>query len=921
MRPLTLTMSAFGPYAGRTTLELSKFGRGGLYLITGDTGAGKTTIFDAITFALFGEASGDSREAGMFRSKYAAPETPTEVELLFEYAGKQYRIRRNPEYDRPKTRGEGITTEKANAELFYPDGRVVTKQREVNRAIEELLGIDRNQFTQIAMIAQGDFQKLLLASTEDRKKIFQKIFHTKNYNKLQELLKAEERTLFKDAEWAGNTIRQYTGGILCGEDAPLSVLVEKAKAGDLPTEEVVTLLGKLEASDTEAQQKLQALADEKAEAIAAHTKKLALAEDRKRTEASLLSSRTRLAQLEPQSEALNAALMAAEARRPEIVACTEQITTLNAKLPDFEVLDQKQQALEQRVHDIAAATRAISERRRRAELEKAALAQQKQERAALSTALEEKHALDVQRASAEQLREALQDYAQAASDLNDLQTELKQLQADYLAKTADAQEKRQRYDRQYKAYLDEQAGVLAQTLAEGLPCPVCGSLTHPHPAFLSAAAPSKETLDNSKQAQEAADRLAASASEQANAVRGTIAAREAALKKQAEKLFPGVPFAQTTALLADKAEACAAQLEELTLQAEAAGRRVERKQALDKLIPEKESALEAEMSALATLERTLAEQTAGEKALAEQVEALRKTLPFSSKEEAAGKITALQSQRDAMETAISQAREACTACDKQMIGLKAAIDEAKKAIRGSEDLDAAHESELLQALNREKRALDEGLQVVSTRLTTNRTVLTNILKTADEAAATEARLRWVRALSDTANGTISGKEKIMLETYIQMTYFDRIIRRANTRLMVMSGGQYELKRKTDADNRQSQSGLELDVIDHSNGSERSVKTLSGGESFKASLSLALGLSDEIQSSAGGIQLDTMFVDEGFGSLDEESLQQAMRALSSLSEGNRLVGIISHVAELKEKIDRQLVVKKEKTGGSTVAIIV
>ena len=192
---------------------------------------------------------------------------------------------------------------------------------------------------------------------------------------------------------------------------------------------------------------------------------------------------------------------------------------------------------------------------------------------------------------------------------------------------------------------------------------------------------------------------------------------------------------------------------------------------------------------------------------------------------------------------------------------------------------------------------------------------------AEDDKETEEKWTWVKALSDTANGNISGKEKVMLETYIQMTYFDRIINRANTRLMIMTGGQYELKRSRAADNNRSQSGLELNVTDHYNGTERSVKTLSGGESFKASLALALGMADEIQSSAGGIKLDTMFIDEGFGSLDDESLAQAMQALSGLTEGNKLIGIISHVGELKNRIDKQLVVTKEKTGVSKIAVVV
>lgn len=256
MRPIKLTMSAFGPYASKTVLDLDKLGTSGLYLITGDTGAGKTTIFDAITFALYGEASGDNRESTMFRSKYANAEIPTEVELAFQYAGKEYYIKRNPEYERPKTRGEGFTTEKANAELHYPDGRVVTKLREVDRAVEEIMGIDRNQFTQIAMIAQGDFLKLLLASTDDRKKIFQKIFRTRCYYVLQERLKNESGKLGKEYETISASIRQYINGIVCDEDDVLSIKVRIAKAGMCSTEDTLELLSTLIANDKEEEEKL-----------------------------------------------------------------------------------------------------------------------------------------------------------------------------------------------------------------------------------------------------------------------------------------------------------------------------------------------------------------------------------------------------------------------------------------------------------------------------------------------------------------------------------------------------------------------------------------------------------------------------------------------------------------------------------------
>lgn len=234
MRPIKLTVSAFGPYAGKTVLDLDKLGENGLYLITGDTGAGKTTIFDAITYALYGEASGDNREPSMFRSKYAEATTPTEVELVFSYAGKTYTVKRNPEYERPKSRGEGFTTQKAEVQLKYPDGRVVTKQRDVDNAIRDIMGINRSQFLQIAMIAQGDFLKLLLAPTEERKKIFRQIFKTQLYQDLQDRLKKESSQLNDKCDAARNSIKQYIDGITCDENDVLSIEVEKAKNGLLP---------------------------------------------------------------------------------------------------------------------------------------------------------------------------------------------------------------------------------------------------------------------------------------------------------------------------------------------------------------------------------------------------------------------------------------------------------------------------------------------------------------------------------------------------------------------------------------------------------------------------------------------------------------------------------------------------------------
>jgi len=299
---------------------------------------------------------------------------------------------------------------------------------------------------------------------------------------------------------------------------------------------------------------------------------------------------------------------------------------------------------------------------------------------------------------------------------------------------------------------------------------------------------------------------------------------------------------------------------------------------------------------------------------------LAKNLPFESKKQAEAKAKELETKITSAQSALAEAEKKYRAAETELSELKGKIAQLLLALKERPEVDAEELQAEKERVIREKNEILTKQKEVHLRLETNRRIAQNVMAGASTLVHLEERWSRVKALSNTANGNVSGKEKIMLETYIQTTYFDRIIRHANVRFMVMSGGQYELKRRTTAGNNQSQSGLELDVIDHYNGSERSVKTLSGGEAFKASLSLALGLSDEIRSSANGIRLDTMFVDEGFGSLDEESLQQAMQALVSLADGNRLVGIISHVGELKQRIDKQIVVTKDKTGGSRAKIV-
>ena len=919
MRPIKLVMSAFGPYSGVTTLALDKLGTRGLYLITGDTGAGKTTIFDAITFALYGEASGDNRNADMFRSKYADPDTPTEVELTFAYNGKEYTVKRNPAYLRPKKRGDGSTIKAADAELHYPDGRVVAKLKDVNSAIVEIMGIDRDQFTRIAMIAQGDFLKLLFASTDDRKKIFQKLFHTKNYWFLQESLKAQSGSLSKEYEKASDSIRQYIGGILCEDDDPLSVSVRKAMDGSLTTEEVIELLDRLIEEDEKAKAALTAEIDKQEQSVKALTALIAKAEEQKKAEVSLKKSEEKLVEVTEKLREAKAAMEAANEKKPQITALGEKISALKNELPLYDELEAKQKNLLQLIRDISAGTEKRAAEKEKAEKLKAEIKALKEELQTLGKAEEEKLKAAHQRDALAKEQAAVSEIQAMLTELTKLEAQLADKQAEYKRKSEAAEEKRRTYEANHKAYLDEQAGFLAETLTEGAPCPVCGSTHHPHPAVKSSAAPTKAALDRSKKAAEAAEKEAVAASEAAKETLAAIAEKKHYIQASAEKIMEVGSFDDVSALLTEKKQAVESAIDKNRRAIMKANALAERKQQLEKLIPKKEDECSRVQTEITELEKTLAALHSSKESEEKQIEATKEKLRFEDKTALEKEIAVLTTQKTATEAAIEKAVREYNIRDKEAAEIRSAIEQAKKLLQGQEPCDIEREKERLSALTEQKNATTKKLQAVAVRLSTNRSTHKRILQKSGEVSKIEKQWAMVKALSDTANGTISGKQKIMLETHIQMTYFDRIIARANTRLMIMSDGQYELKRKTESENKRSQSGLDLDVIDHHNGSERSVKTLSGGESFKASLALALGLSDEIQSSAGGIRLDTMFVDEGFGSLDDESLQQAIKALTGLTEGNRLVAIISHVNELKDRIDNKIIVKKDRLGGSKAEI--
>lgn len=920
MRPIKLTMSAFGPYASKNVLELDKLGTSGLYLITGDTGAGKTTIFDAITFALYGEASGDNRESTMFRSKYASADTPTEVELTFVYAGKEYYIKRNPEYERPKTRGEGFTTEKANAELHYPDGRVVTKLREVDRAVEEIMGIDRNQFTQIAMIAQGDFLKLLLASTDDRKKIFQKIFRTRCYYVLQERLKNESGKLGKEYETISASIRQYINGIVCDEDDVLSIKVRNAKLGMCSTDETLELLSTLIAKDKEEEEKLDDEQKNIGKFLEEITATLTNHETWSKARKSLEKSKSDLDEAIATLEVLKTNLQSEEANKSKVEAIRNQIAAIEAEIPEYQELDAKIKERDTLQKGTDKISKDITEQQGKLESLKKELEVFSGERKTLEKADKDKSELEAKKQKEEDKRKAVKDISKELKTLEKLEKQLKKDQETYSKLAEDVQFKDKEYQRLFKLYLDEQAGIIAETLVEGTPCPVCGSTNHPIKAVKAENAPTKEQLDESKSTYEEAQKEAQSASEKAAKTKGQADEKRDSALLMLNEMFGNVKIDDADELIKDKIAEIATVLEEVQNAIDEQQKKIDRRNEIDELLPKKNKERDDLINSISENDKTLSGNNATLLSLKTRIDELVEKLKYESEKKAKEVKKALQGEQKKLEDAYKAADDALKSQNEKIAGFKSAIEEANKVLAEAKEIDEDSVKAKQQELKERNGEIDKKKKIINARKFANESAEKEIRAKSAEVLAVEAKWSWVKSLSNTANGNISGKEKVMLETYIQMTYFDRIIARANTRFMVMSGGQYELKRRKEAENNRSQSGLELDVIDHYNGTERSVKTLSGGESFKASLSLALGLSDEIQSSAGGIKLDTMFVDEGFGSLDDESLDQAMRALQNLTEGNRLVGIISHVTELKERIDKQIVVTKEKSGGSSIRII-
>ena len=918
MRPLKITMSAFGPYAGKVTLDMQKLGKSGIYLITGDTGAGKTTIFDAISYALYGEASGNYRENTTLRSKYASADTPTFVELEFEYNNEIYKINRNPEYPRPNKRGEGFTKQSANAELVMPDGSVITKIKEVSAKVEEIIGINKNQFSQIAMIAQGDFRKLLNCETNERSKIFRKIFKTEPYHNIEIKLSSLFNELKRNREKEKSGIEQYINQLKCNENDTLSLELERAKSGDVLIEDVIKLAGEIINKDTLEYTKTQKNIESINEEIEKINSNIKLYENQEATKKAYAKASAQLEELKAKRNDCEKAYKSAEAQRERLDDLTRKINLINSKMPKYDELKSLENSINERAQSFEKSNNLLKLKQQEITLLEKEIGEK-------SKALEEVKGADllVQKLTVqkEEIKKKAEALKELKTEIDRCKTEQKNLKnAQSFAKSAldEYGALENEYNQIYIAFFNEQAGIIADELKDGEPCPVCGSTSHPNLARKSENAPSQADVESAqnlvKKAQEKADK----ARDTASALKSRFDEIAANVKSAAKKLFgtdDNVFDDYNSNINALKKEYdCTLAL------LKTANEKLNLYQKLDKEIPkiqEKQKSLSDEISKLNTQkasdEAFISENT-------KRVTSIKSELDFESADLAKDKLKEYTNLSNDIKNAIEKSKNAFddikSKYDTQK-GTKASLENALKEFK---EIDLASLNEKSLKLNEYKKDVDKTAKSLYSRIESNKLLVDNISKKRDILKEYDDKYVWLKALSETANGDISGKEKITLETFVQMTYFDSIIRKANIRLLTMSDGQYELVRRSDAETLKKNEGLALDVIDHFNASTRSVSTLSGGESFMASLCLALGLSDEIQSSNGGIKLDTMFVDEGFGSLDGEALDRALSALTSLSQGNRLVGIISHVDALRDRIDNKIVITKDRTIGSNAQII-
>ncbi len=872
MRPLQLIMSAFGPYAGRQEIDFTKFSKNGLYLICGDTGAGKTTIFDAIVYALYGSVSGDVREVNMLRSRYADPQTKTYVELIFSIRGKKYRVMRSPEYEREKARGKGTTKQAASCELEFFDGHLpITKAKLVNSEIESLIGLSREQFKQVSMISQGDFLKVLLAKTEERTKILRGLFQTAPYRSLQEkvnLQANEEKAILeqmdRDLQEKIDRLRLYKK----------TDTFELADLKDLLLQQKKILEKKKEYLNHvqfDYEQQLVVLGQKK--------------ELLKRIKV-FKEAKEKLAVLKKTMSVCEKERKVLEEEKPQVEQWKEQkrqLSTLLRQVDEYRQTKKNVSTLILEHEKIEKDQKENKETKKQIEQDLIYLNDLQAKEAGIP--FEEEHW--------QQQAKKLDQYNEVADKKNRLEQSIRKEEKAYLALREKYEYEMDCFRKAQVAYFDEQAGILASHLKEGEPCPVCGSCQHPHPATLSTNVYTKEQLDVLEQ--------------QVRAIQQETEQNASRLKsKKLEKdhLCDLLDQLRNNLCVAEQIKEQLQCIEERKRAQEKRAMQIQESRQFLEKIKCKEEALEENLRDVFTKKTRYQAELDKMKDVGEKEPQLRK-----EQAEVEVKINRYEDRWKIFEERWMKIREEKIQYETILAQEIGSDDGLEEQI----DLLQKKQEERQNELEQEKKSIQE----LEYHLRNDQDLCDQIERLEAQTKAYRIQLSELKNLADTLNGKLGGQYKVLLETYVQRAYFDEVLELANVRLMEMSEGHYELIRFL-SHSKQSQTGLDLGVIDHYNGTKRSVRSLSGGESFEASLALALGLADRIRAMNGAVACETMFIDEGFGSLDEEALSHAIDMLNGIAD-HRLIGMISHVEMMKERIDDQIIVKKDQVHGAVAKI--
>ncbi len=1056
MKPIKLKISAFGPYAGEVPeIRFDQFEERGLFLITGDTGAGKTTIFDAVCFALYGSASGRYRDTRNLRSEYADPDCESYVDFYFSHQGKNYHVLRRPSYIREKKRGEGTRRQDETAE-FHEEGKPpIEGLKPVEKAVKDLLRVDEKQFKQIVMIAQGEFRDLLFAKTEQRTEILRTIFMTENYKNIEFRLKERLDSSSREKARTESSILQYFGDAAAPEDTDLETelteLQRKAASSGSAwnADEFVDVIGRIVEYDEEASEAISEQIKKEEKILDALKDRLSTAEinngfitrlselreknkliEEKKAEMEALGER--LARQKTASYNVAPAFNIWTAKSREKADAKEKISSGREQLDKLtEEAGKAKEALdaaeEKRplADDLTKEAEAIAGQEqdyiRRDDLRKEIrdLEQQNEDLITKAKETEEKEkALRGKIDNYKSTIDALKDRPDELNALNNLDSSLKAIRKDILeilgekrnnwmlhsANLKREQEAFDKADEEYdkalrerrdgeRLYEQNQAGILAKGLREGSKCPVCGSVHHPEPAVLPENGLTEDDIRKLRKAEEKARDLKDTALHNVIAEKASLKGSEDNIREAAEKCFRSEPVSAETdqadiSEIIECIKTAKIDIDQRIADTEAAVSRAEAdcsvlretRELLEKALGEGSEEIRAQKEAnnadIQAVTLKLTEKSTSLKNMRglrfdtwQEAEA-RKKKAEEEAEQLFAMIRTAEEKKTAAETAVAEKRSSITTLEenlrhleedenrlgnkltiklrecgfsdietmKQFIVSEEIITEAETVLKDYETGAELNKEQLKQAekdaegkvltdigsLEKEAGEQRDAVNAVRNRKTeidlrirTNSDKKTNIENRIEKLKSARKSNTIMKTLYDLVRGQ-TGNGKITLEQYVQATGFDGILRAANKRLLPMSDGQFELFRQEDSLGKKSNTFLDLEVLDNHTGRRRPVGNLSGGESFKASLSLALGLSDTVSKNAGGIRMDALFIDEGFGTLDRRSIENAMDILLNLSGANKLVGIISHREELKENIPQQIKVTKTREGSLLTA---